>query len=409
MGTAYFLNDDYDLTLYEKSDYVGGHTNTVYVEEKKGEIPIDTGFMVYNHVTYPNLIKLFDRLNVPTQKTCMSFSVRDVDANLEYSGTGLNGLFRQRRNVFNVKFIKLLLTINRFNEEAPKDLEDSRFDHISIADYVSYKEFGDEFYHKYLVPMSGSVWSTPPDKMGDFPAKSLLRFFHNHGFLGLNTQHQWYTPKGGSEEYKKLITAGYKEKIKLNQKISAVTIDENGKPNVVLRDGRKEVYDKVVFACHGDQALELIDKPNPLQRDLLSKFKYQYNHVYLHTDSDVMPQRKGVWSSWNYRMDASRGKIQSPTTIYWMNRLQKLATKQNYFVSLNDPGKVKDRHVLREIHYEHPLFDDAAVQAQSKLSQLNESDDPLYFCGAYFRYGFHEDGFSAAVDLSRHLLGREPW
>ena len=215
MGTAYFLNDDYDLTLYEKSDYVGGHTNTVYVEEKKGEIPIDTGFMVYNHVTYPNLIKLFDRLNVPTQKTCMSFSVRDVDANLEYSGTGLNGLFRQRRNVFNVKFIKLLLTINRFNEEAPKDLEDSRFDHISIADYVSYKEFGDEFYHKYLVPMSGSVWSTPPDKMGDFPAKSLLRFFHNHGFLGLNTQHQWYTPKGGSEEYKKLITAGYKEKIKL--------------------------------------------------------------------------------------------------------------------------------------------------------------------------------------------------
>ena len=267
MGAAHFLKDDYDITVFEKSDYIGGHTNTVYVNDGGKEVPVDTGFMVFNQVTYPNLIRLFDELDVPSQKTCMSFSVRDSTSNLEYSGTGLNGLFRQRRNLFNVRFIKMLLSINRFNDEAPEILDDPDYDGVSILDFVEERGFGKDFFLKYLVPMSGAVWSTPPKKMGEFPAKTLIRFFYNHGFLGLNTQHQWYTPKGGSEEYKKILVAPFRDRIKLGKHIEGVS-QKDGKAVVYFRDGAEEVFDKVLFACHGDQALKLLAQPSDRQRRL---------------------------------------------------------------------------------------------------------------------------------------------
>ncbi len=408
MGAAHFLKQNFDITIFEKANYIGGHTNTVYVEENNQQVPIDTGFMVFNRITYPNLLRLFRQLDVPIQKTCMSFSVRDSKANLEYCGTGLNGLFRQRRNLFNARFIRMLLSINRFNQDAPAVLSSPAYENVTIGEFVEQKGYGADFLNKYLVPMSGAVWSTPPEKMLEFPAKTLIRFFYNHGFLGLSTQHQWYTPTGGSEEYKKRLIAPFRDRIRLNEKIESVSIT-SGKPQINFKNGSWEIFDKVLFACHGDQALKLIHNPSAKQKELLGAFTYQYNHVYLHKDKKVMPKIKGVWSSWNYRMEVEREKIKAPTTIYWMNRLQNLKSRNNYFVSLNDPNMVRDRYIVKEIHYEHPLFDQAAITAQSSLPELNENSSPLYFCGSYFRYGFHEDALTAAVDVSKQLLRREPW
>ncbi len=402
MGLAHLVQKDYDITLFEKNNYVGGHTNTVFVEEGDRRVPIDTGFMVFNHVTYPHILRLFHQLEVPMKKTDMSFAVRHTPTDLEYCGTGLNGLFRQRRNLMNLGFIRMLLSIDRFNSDAIEILKDPRYDQWTISDLVEAREYGEDFFHKYLIPMSSAVWSTPPDKMRLFPAKTLLRFFHNHGFLGLHTQHQWYTIDGGSEAYKERLIAPFKNRIRLDQKIQSISMQDDGRICI-------ESFDKVVLACHADEALQLLAKPLPLQKQLLSVFSYQENATVLHSDENVMPRLRGVWSSWNYRLDTDADGKTLPTTIYWMNRLQGLSDKVNYFVSLNEPGAIDPDKIHRRITYHHPLFDSDAIEAQKRLHELNESQDPFYFCGSYFRYGFHEDAFMSAVNLARVLLGREPW
>jgi predicted NAD/FAD-binding protein len=409
MGLAHLVQKDYEITLFEKNDYVGGHTNTVFVEEGERRVPIDTGFMVFNQVTYPHILRLFRQLEVPMKKTDMSFAVRHTPSDLEYSGTGLNGLFRQRRNLINLGFIRMLLSIDRFNSDAIEILKDPRYDQWTISDLVEARGYGEDFFHKYLIPMSSAVWSTPPDKMRLFPAKTLLRFFHNHGFLGLHTQHQWYTIEGGSEAYKQRLIAPFRDRIRLDQKIQSISQQDDGRICIQHQNGTRESFDKVVLACHADEALKLLVKPLPLQRELLSAFSYQENTTVLHSDESVMPRLRSVWSAWNYRIDADeRGDIQ-PTTIYWMNRLQGASDKVNYFVSLNEPGTIDPSKVHRHITYHHPLFDSDAIEAQKRLHELNESQDPFYFCGSYFRYGFHEDAFMSAVNLARALLGREPW
>jgi predicted NAD/FAD-binding protein len=409
MGVAHLVQKDYAITLFEKNSYVGGHTNTVFVEEGERSVPIDTGFMVFNHVTYPHVLRLFRQLEVPMKKTDMSFAVRHSPSDLEYSGTGLNGLFRQRRNLMNLGFIRMLLAIDRFNSDAIEILQDPRYDQWTISDLVEARDYGEDFFHRYLIPMSSAVWSTPPDKMRLFPAKTLLRFFHNHGFLGLHAQHQWYTVDGGSEAYKKLLIAPFKDRIRIDQKIKSIGLQDDGRVGIQHHNGTTDSFDKVVLACHADEALQLLSKPMPLQKQLLSAFQYQENATVLHSDESVMPRLRGVWSSWNYRIDAAENGKVAPTTIYWMNRLQGVSEKRNYFVSLNEPGTIDPNKIHRRISYHHPLFDSDAIEAQKRLHELNESQDPFYFCGSYFRYGFHEDAFMSAVQLARELLGREPW
>lgn len=408
MGVAAFLQPHFDLTLYEKSDYVGGHTNTVTVDEDGRRVPIDTGFMVFNKVTYPLLCRLFDRLDVPIKKTTMSFSVRHSPSGLEYCGSGLNGLFRQRRNLLNIPFMKMLLNINRFNSEAVEVLADPRYEHWTISDLVEARGYGQDFYHKYLVPMSAAVWSTPPELMAQFPAQTLIRFFHNHGFLGLNTQHQWYTVVGGSETYKQRLIAPYQDRIRLKQNIKAVRRLEQGIA-ILHADGREERFDKVVFACHADEALALLENPTTDEKRLLSRFRYQRNAILLHSDSRVMPEIRDIWSSWNYRIEVDPEGRMQPSTIYWMNELQGCSQKKNYFVSLNDPELIDRRQVMKSIIYHHPLFDQGAIDAQRELPRLNRNGGGIYFCGSYFRYGFHEDAFGSAVDLAQEILRRDPW
>ena len=401
MGAADLLRHKYDITIFEQNDYVGGHTNTVKVDEDGKDIFIDTGFMVFNYETYPYLCNLFTQIGAPVKKSDMSFSVQYVPTGLEYCGSGLKGVFAQRKNIFNIRFIKMLLQVQRFNKDAVKILEDDRYADWSLGKFIKEFRYSEEMLWKYLVPMSAAVWSSPMDKMLDFPAITLIRFFKNHGFLGLNTQHQWYTLHHGSQSYREILIRPFKDRIQVGNKVNKV--DKVNKGAVIHCKTGSQEFDKVVFACHGDQALELLAAPTPDEARLLKNFKYQENTATVHTDSSIMPKNKKTWSSWNYRIEEADGKP-FPTTIYWMNSLQNVSDKKDYFVSINAiPGSVDKTKILKEIGYEHPLFDVPAIQAQAELHLLNESG-PLYFCGSYFKYGFHEDAYASAVKLAEKIL-----
>jgi predicted NAD/FAD-binding protein len=413
LGCAHFLQHRYQLTLYEKARYVGGHSNTVQVQGEQAPVPIDTGFMTYNEVTYPNLARLFRELEVATRPSSMSFSVQHLPARLEFCGSSLNHLFGQRRNLFKPEFWRMLLQINRFNQEAAAAIESSRRQApsadraMSLGDYVRERNYGDHFLNYYLLPMSCAVWSSPPDNMLQFPAMTLLRFFYNHGFLGLHTQHPWRTVVGGACSYVDKLTAPFRDRIHLRRGAVAVRRDPD---RVAVTDeaGYTLHYDHVVLACHADQALSMLQDADSEERAVLGQFKYQPNTALLHTDARVMPRTTRCWSSWNYRIDHDEQQCVAPSTVYWINRLQGISTRRNYFVSINGEETLAPDSVLERIAFEHPLFDDAAIAAQSQLPQLNQRRTGVYLCGSYFRYGFHEDALSSALQLSR-LLAEDVW
>ena len=408
LGCAHFLHRDYDITVFEQNDYVGGHTNTVLVNEQGHPLPIDTGFMVYNDVTYPNLSRLFRELSVETKATCMSFSVQQVPLKLEYCGSSLSQLFAQRRNLLNPRFIRMLRQVDRFNREASDSLDNAQWVGATLREYVEARGYGQDLLDLYLVPMSAAVWSASQAAMLDFPAQTLLRFFHNHGFLGMHTQHPWRTVAGGAHSYVNRLIAPFAGRIQLGQPVTRV-VRQRSQVTVVTSSGWVRAFDKVILACHADQALRLLKDPDPEQVRLLGQFSYQSNRATLHTDSSVMPKARRAWASWNYRVDATQPS--GASTIYWMNRLQSLPSQQQYFVSINDPGGIDPTRVLRQILYHHPLFDLAAVKAQSNLPGLNQvsPEQAVYFCGSYFKYGFHEDALNSALNLCSTLLRRSVW
>jgi uncharacterized protein len=410
LGCAFFLHRRYDLTIYEQNDYAGGHTNTITVDEDMRPVPVDTGFMVFNPVTYPNLTRLFKELNVETKPTDMSFSVQHVPANLEYNGGSLNLLFAQRSNLLRPRFWKMLAKINRFNAEAVTALGDQKFARHTIREYIEERGYGNDMLNLYLVPMGSAVWSTSPDRMLDFPAMTLLRFWHNHGFLGLHTQHQWFTVNNGAVNYLKAISAPFYDRILLNKKVVKIT-RETGKVRITSADGSSQTFDKAILASHADQSLAMLADPTESESQLLKKFRYQPNTATLHTDPLFMPRTKRCWASWNYRIDSTPDGGILPTTHYWMNSLQGVSQHKNYFVSLNCHDRVAPEKVLRRIEYEHPLFDLAAIAAQKELPKLNSlsRDQTTYYAGAWFKYGFHEDGFTSALDCARAITGEPLW
>jgi predicted NAD/FAD-binding protein len=408
LGCAHFLHRRFDLTLYEKNDYAGGHSNTVSVTEENRSVPVDTGFMVFNEVTYPNLTRLFRELGVAIKPTTMSFSFQHLPTGLEFCGTSLNHIFGQRRNLLRPRFWKMIWQINRFNSEAIEALSSPQFQNHTLGEYISERNYGDDFLNFYLVPMSSAVWSTPPNVMLEFPAVTLLRFFHNHGFLGLHTQHPWLTVVSGAKAYVEKLTAPFRDKIQLRRGAASVRRDSHG---VKITDvsGHTDNFDHVIFASHADETLKLLAEADEHERKLLGEFKYQPNSALLHTDASVMPKTKLCWSSWNYRIDRSAdGKI-SPSTIYWMNSLQGVSDRQNYFVSINGENSVNPSSILKRIQYEHPVFSLGAIRAQKDLPKLNERMTNVLFCGSYFRYGFHEDAFTSALELCRILTGERLW
>ncbi|MDP1581785.1 MAG: FAD-dependent oxidoreductase [Candidatus Didemnitutus sp.] len=413
LGCAHFLHHEFDLTVFEEDNRIGGHTHTVTVPERDTArpVPIDTGFMVFNYETYPQLTRLFSALAVPVKKTDMSFSVRHEDTGLEFGGSSLNHLFCQRRNLLRPSFYRMLRQIDRFNRDALAALDDPHWADLTLADYVQRRGYGSDFLDLYLVPMSSAVWSTPPAQMRLFPARTLLRFFHNHGFLGLSTQHQWWTVDGGAEQYVQRLTAPWRERIQRGRGVTAVRRSPDG-VFVTTRDGATSRFDKLIFATHGHTSLALLGDATTDETRLLREFRYQPNTATLHTDASIMPRTKLAWSAWNYSIARDANGAVQPMTNYWMNRLQGVSERENYFVSINGADRVDPAKLLRTIAYEHPLFTLGAVRAQTEIPALNGAaagGTETYFCGAWTRYGFHEDGFLSAVNLARQLLGRDPW
>jgi predicted NAD/FAD-binding protein len=401
LGCAHFLHRDFDLTILEQNSYAGGHSNTVFVEEPGTgrSLPVDTGFMVFNRVTYPLLNRLFDRLGVESKPTNMSFSVRHADSGLEYCGSSINHLFAQRRNLLSPRFYRMLASINRFNSEAVEALDNPAYREITLGEYVDKRGYGADFLDLYLAPMR------------TFPAITLLRFFHNHGFLGLSTQHPWFTVVGGAKAYVDKITSPWKDRIRLGDPARRITRAAKG-VQVTLNSGEVQVFDKVILACHADQALSLLSDPSASESRLLGEFKYQANTATLHTDSSVMPRTRLAWASWNYEINRSPAGESSTATHYWMNSLQGVSQRQDYFVSINRPSAIDPSRVLKSIEYDHPLFNLGAHRAQAELPAMNAEaggTTDTYFAGSYFRYGFHEDAFMSAAGLSGLLLGRDPW
>lgn len=415
LSCAWFLRHDYDVTVFEADDRLGGHAHTVWVNEGGRRLPIDTGFMVFNHVTYPNLLRLFRELDVPTKPTDMSFSVRHETRGIEFRGTSLNTLFAQRSNLLRPSFYRLLRQIDRFNREALAALDDPAVAELTLAEYVARGGYGLDFLQLYLAPMSSAVWSTPPEKMMRFPAATLLRFFHNHGFLGLHTQHPWLTIDGGSHRYVERLAADFRHRIHVSCPVRRVQRTPMGV--VIDTDAGSGAYDHVILACHAPAALQLLGADaTATERRLLSAFRYQPNVATLHTDETVMPQRRLAWSAWNYRLEQRApgpgGPAVHASTHYWMNRLQGVSDRRNYFVSLNGQQLVDPARVLHTIHYEHPLFDLAARRAQRELRTLNEQavhGTWTFFAGAWQGYGFHEDGIVSAMSVCRLLLQCDPW
>jgi uncharacterized protein len=402
LGCAWNLRDVASLSLFEKQERPGGHTNTVMIEEDGSPVPIDTGFIVFNKVTYPNLLGLFERLGVAVKASEMSFSVQHLPRNIEFNGMGPNKLFAQRSNLLNPRFYGLLRQIFRFFRIARASLDNP--DDLPLREFVAKHRLGDDFLDLYLVPMSSAVWSTDPDDVLDFPASTLIRFFHNHGFLGVTTHHPWFTVGGGARTYVDKILGAVGQPV-LSAPVRGVT--ENDTHAVVtFADGSRRAFDRVVLACHADEALAVLDAPTPDQRRLLGAFRYQTNAATLHTWPGVMPRRRLAWASWNYRIETRDGHTRA-TTHYWMNALQGVSGKRDYFVSLNSQDAIPASHVLYQTTYEHPVFNREAVNAQSQLDTLNTQSPSqrVFFCGSYFKYGFHEDAYTSGLNLARTLRG----
>jgi predicted NAD/FAD-binding protein len=402
LGAAYLLAPEHDITLYEKNACVGGHSRTIDVAMGDKTAPVDTGFIVFNNWNYPNLLGLFKQLNVPFQKSEMSFGVSVDKGWLEY---GSGGMFAQKLNFLRPAYYKMLADIVRFNKQAPAYIEKNT--DISLQYCLDEMKMGTWFRRYYLLAMGAAIWSCPIETIMQFPAQTFLRFFKNHGLLSINNRPQWYTVTGGSREYTSRLSAALTDKIKLECGAHSVRRQDNG---ITITDtqGSIETFDQVIFACHADEALNMIEAPSEQTSQILGAFDYQDNHVVTHSDTSFMPQHKKCWSSWVYLSETREDKKQSVSLSYWMNNLQSLDPDYPVLVTLNPGRRPREESIMDEHVFSHPIFDLKAIKAQEKIKDI-QGKDGLWFCGAYQRYGFHEDGLLSAVNVAKSMGARIPW
>ena len=406
-STAWFLSQKHDVTLFEKNPTLGGHTNTLDVTLANGEqIPVDTGFIVYNEPNYPLLKAMFAHLKVATHPTDMSFAVSIDQGRLEYAGNNLNTLFAQRKNLFSPRHWRMIADILRFNKLAKSDLVQGLPEHFTLGDYLSENGFGQTMQHDYLLPMAAAIWSCPTETMLKFPAQSFLQFFANHGLLNVNDRPQWRTVINGARTYLEKIFALNTFAV-YQHGVSEVALGESAEHSVSLRssDGQTHVFDQVVFACHADEAYALL---NDTSFDLLKNFTYQHNRAWLHTDRGQMPNKEMAWASWNYLSGENYQAKRAVGVTYWMNALQPLNTTENIFVTLNPIVEPRAESVIKVIEYQHPVFDPQAIQAQAQLPKI-QGLKSCWFAGAYGGYGFHEDGLASAVRVAKLWQITLPW
>ena len=399
LSAAYFLSKKHKVDLFEKDDHFGGHSYTIDAEyEKDKKISVDVGFIVFNYQTYPNLINFFKENKIDIEKSNMSFSVSVKDTSIEYCGNGLNGIFANKNNLFNIKFLKMFFDIVNFYKKSSnlKNLDTKE----TLGNYLKKQNLSKFFIDYHLIPMVSAIWSMPPHESSTMPLKFFLNFFQNHGLFKLKNRPQWYTVKNRSRSYVNKILSKVSGEYYKNYKINKIKRETN---NVKIYYGDNSEffdYEKIVLAIHADDALSIIDNPTKEENEILSTFNYKKNTAVLHTDENVMPKNKKVWSSWNSKID-SKNTVNNSVT-YWLNLLQNLNIKKNIFLTLNPFFKIDERKIIKKIDFTHPYYDQETLVNQKKLSLIQNKSNIL-FCGSYFGYGFHEDGIKSSLEMMKYI------
>lgn len=404
MGAAHMLASEHHVTLFESASRLGGHARTV-IAGKNGDQPVDTGFIVFNYANYPHLSALFAELDVPVVPSNMSFGASFDGGRLEYALTGVNAIFAQRRNLVNPRFLGMLRDVMKFNKNALALAEDRS---LSLGDFLAKLGTGDYFRDHYLLPFSGAIWSTPVEKVMDFPAHALIRFFENHALLGYSGQHQWYTVQGGSVSYVNRVAAALERNgvdIRLNAGVQGVRRNAQG-VEIKTNGGEWEAFDEVVLATHSDDSLAMLSDASAAEQAALGAIAYQPNDIVLHADTSIMPKRRATWASWVYTED-TRAKSDRIDLTYWMNSLQPIPESDPHFVTLNTKRTIREDLIYDQVTLRHPVYDLGALAAQEKVRQMN-GKNRTWFCGAWMRNGFHEDGLFSAVDVVTSIKRKAP-
>ncbi len=390
---AWMLHGDHEITVFEANSYIGGHTNTVDVERSDRTWAVDTGFIVFNDWTYPNFIRILDKLGVESQESSMSFSVQNETTGLEYNGTSFNSLFAQRRNLLRPSHFRMLRDVLRFNEDAKAIIHSTNgVRALNLGEFVARRGYSRTFIENYLRPIGASIWSANPEQFFDIPAVYAARFFDNHGMLNIKNRPKWRVIKGGSREYVRRMTASFLDRIRLNTPVLGVTRRSDG-VDVETRDG-VESFDQIVIASHSDQALRMLNNPTRQEKEVLGAIPYQPNDTVLHSDERIMPQARRAWAAWNYHVP--RKASNHATITYNMNILQTLGSSEQFCVTLNRPEAIRSERVIRRFDYHHPVYSHATVGAQNRWNEIN-GVNRTWYCGAYWGFGFHEDGVKSAL------------
>lgn len=404
LSCAHYLSADHEVHVFEANRRIGGHTATVDVQLGTRRYAIDTGFIVFNDWTYPNFIALMDELGVASKPTAMGFSVRDPLSGLEYSGTNLDTLFAQRRNLLSVPFIGMIRDILRFNREAVADLEAGRIDDAqTLGAYLASNGYGEKFIRHYLAAMGSAIWSADCATILEFPVSFFVRFFKNHGLLSVKDRPQWRVIEGGSREYLRPLCARFAERISTGNPVVKVIRHRSRGVTLQMADGRQLPFDQVVFATHSDQALALLEQPSIAERDILGAIPYQSNEVVLHTDVRMLPRNTKTWSSWNYTLGQHEERA---VVTYNMNILQRIEAPETFCVTLNNTAAINPHKILGQFQYDHPVFSRDGMLAQQRWGEIN-GVERTWYCGAYWHNGFHEDGVVSALRVANALCNGE--
>lgn len=405
LSAAWLMANRHQVTVFEAGSYAGGHSNAVDVSLDGHTHPVDTGFLVFNERTYPNLIALFEKIGVSEFNSDMSFSVKLPAENLEWAGSNLGSLFAQKSNLLRPAFWRMIADILRFNRQAEALRLKAEQQQLTLGQLIAAEGFGESFAHWYLLPMGAAIWSTPVSGMLDFPAATFIRFCQNHGLLQISNRPQWKTVVGSSREYVRRLVAGIGD-VRLNAPVESVRRQPDG---AILRVGGEDLrFDAVVLACHSDQALALLADADEDERTILGDIRYAPNTAWLHTDASVMPSRQAAWSAWNYYTTASAGPDSPVAVTYWLNKLQPLPFSTPVFVTLNPPEPIAADKVLRRFDYDHPQLDQAAYAAQQRVASI-QGRNHTWFAGAWNGYGFHEDGLKSGIRVAQRLGATIPW
>ena len=398
LSAAYYLSKSHKVDLFEKQDHFGGHAYTLEVDLQNKIIPVDIGFIVFNYETYPNLISFFQENKIKIEKSDMSFSVSVKDTNIEYCGRGINGIFSNRSNLFNIEFIKMFFEIISFYKKS-NTLNDVKLD-LSLGEFLNQQRLSKYFINYHLIPMVSAIWSMPPYEANQMPLSFFLKFFQNHGLFKIKDRPQWYTVSNRSKTYVDKILKQISGEYFKNYKINRIKRYLNGAQVYYGNDNEFFSYDKVIIATHADEALKLIEKPTEEERTILSNFKYKENIAYIHFDENIMPKNKKNWCSWNSSVDELN--VNNNSVTYWLNLLQNLKEEKNIFLTLNPYQKINEEKIFKKVKFTHPYYDQSTLINQKNLSKI-QNRESILFCGSYFGYGFHEDGIKSSLNMLKYL------